>query len=375
MSFATKTLTQLRTEMATFLKMPFFEYFGSAGSTITTKTDTTTFIDTDLIGLPDNYFKGAWLLVTSDGDIGEVRRITAFTGASGSFDVHAAFANLVATDSYEIWSGFSPHIMTSIINRVIRESFPEFHESKYNEELIIKRDTRTYSLTGLSDDVGFLSKIWIEEPAETKRDTVASATATEITMPSGIDLTDVDSNWRMSCYEGTGAGEQQAVVSVASQVITTGSWTTTLDSTSRVLIWNAANETNRWEPFPFYGIDSPRNPSKIVFRQLRNDMEGHRVRLQIQVPANDLSALTDTTVVPPEYVVRAGLSQAHMMLMERNRAARGHHERQHLLWLQMAEDYKAANQFQPPSYQMQRDPEFSGHGLFTSSEEGNPLGW
>ena len=68
-----------------------------------TSGSTTTLIDTvNLTEADTNYWRGAWLLITSGSTIGQVRLITAFTAGSNLLTVSPAFTQAITTNTFEI---------------------------------------------------------------------------------------------------------------------------------------------------------------------------------------------------------------------------------------------------------------------------------
>lgn len=64
---------------------------------------TTTLVDAARTEADTDYWKGAWLVITSGNINGQVRKITAFTPASDTITVDRAFTQAVGTNNYEIW--------------------------------------------------------------------------------------------------------------------------------------------------------------------------------------------------------------------------------------------------------------------------------
>jgi len=70
---------------------------------------TTTLVDTTALTQADtDYWKGAWLVMTSGNLIGQARKISAFNFTTDTITVDRPFTQAVATQTYEIWSADFP---------------------------------------------------------------------------------------------------------------------------------------------------------------------------------------------------------------------------------------------------------------------------
>jgi hypothetical protein len=350
--------------------MRFFRLYNKI-STVTAGTATVP-IDTKLTQ-DDDFWNNSFFYAVDGTGAGEVRRIKDFANSTGSVTLDRVITGLAADDQYQIFDLISPHQIHEYFNDALREAFPAWHEIEMNQDLVIQRDKRTYSLTGFTNNPWYIYKVWVENTAQIIRFTAASATATTIVAPDGVDLTDVNSNWRISIYNGTGQGESLAVSSVASQTITTSAWTSTPDNTSEVALWNAADETYDWVPIREVRVDKPEYPDTLYFAKDMGAYEGMRVRLQIATAPAAISNDTTTTIVPKEYLVLMVMNKAFNTMMVSRRGDRRTYSQLAAEVLQLALEYKEAHSFAPPSEFLWNS--FDANRMAPRRDTNNPLGW
>lgn len=112
---------------------------------------------------PDSWWTNAWVKVTSTTDHlapeGEVRRVTAFVGATGTWTVGAAFTAAVgAGDTFSVWSGPTPAELSGAISDAVAASFPSFYQLEENNSLTVAEGTYHYAVPAT---VGRVASVWI----------------------------------------------------------------------------------------------------------------------------------------------------------------------------------------------------------------------
>lgn len=84
----------------------------------------TTVVASGFIGYGDDFWLDQWMLLTSGSASGQWRRITAFTGSTGTFTVAPAFsASSGNTNTFEVCV-FRPDLIALAGNKAIRQSYP-----------------------------------------------------------------------------------------------------------------------------------------------------------------------------------------------------------------------------------------------------------
>ena len=130
-------------------------YVSSASSVGTT----TTIVDNTLIGGTDDY-KGRWIIGTSGTTIGQITRVSSFTGST--LTVSPAFTALFASgETYEMWTApYNPLLLNDLINQAIMDTFGLYFDPE--EDISLCGDGRQASFaipTSLSmiDQVSYRS--------------------------------------------------------------------------------------------------------------------------------------------------------------------------------------------------------------------------
>lgn len=305
MAEPTKTLQQLRRELCQSLEMPFFRRFNTS-RTMDAGSSASLIKDSALVQSA-KYWKGSWLYVVDGDAAGDVRLIVDFDDTSDGlvpeWDLSVAPASGDAYEIHSIWSAYDLH---KAINDAIAQGWPAFFEIDYDETLVLKEDVREYSLTGITN-LYRIMKVWLENPNETQTGTAQSATSNTIVVQSGADLSDVDDDWKISIYDGTGAGELQDVSSVndsTDTVTIVSTWGTNPDSTSKYRLWNPEEQLYNWAELNAVEFDRKQWPSNLTMRERYASRFGCRLRIQyMHDEAVTLTAEADTTIVPPQFIM------------------------------------------------------------------------
>jgi hypothetical protein len=349
--------------------MRFFRYFDT--QSVLTTGHATTPADT-LLTQPNDFWNGSWLYVVDEAAAGTVRRISDFANTGGVMTVDAAIASFDTGDAYQIFDRISPHQIHNFINEAIRDGFPAFHETVMNEELIIRKDVRGYSLSGLTQTPWMIHKVWVENPTIINRGFATAGGAATITVPSGIDLTDVaanPTNYRISIFDGTSAGDLRIPSSVSGQQITVSvAWTATPTTSSEFALWDASDETYDWTLIRETKIDNPESPGILYFARRMADREGLRLRIQMSARPGELSADADTTVVPMEFIVLRVLHKVYNTLMNSSRSDRKTNRELASEYLQLSLEYLQDHRFAIPSYALPNSGEFAESMLHYPSD-------
>lgn len=75
---------------------------------------TTTLVDAARTEGDTDYWKGAWLVVTSGNISGQARKVSAFNAATDTITVERAFTQAVGTNTYELWPADFPNNLSAL---------------------------------------------------------------------------------------------------------------------------------------------------------------------------------------------------------------------------------------------------------------------
>lgn len=365
MAEGTVTRLTLRRAICKDLRMPFFRRIG-VSSAIGTGSTASLIKDTKLTQ-GDHFWDNNWFYYPTTGERSLIR---SFQAQPDTFSLETPLATSpTETNAYEIHSIWNADEIHEAINEAIRMARKTFPETLTDETIVICEDTLTYSLSGLTS-IWSVSKVYVEQVASIIRGTVTSATGTTVTVPG--DLTSVNSNWKVTIYAGTGVGQIRAVTSVAGQDITVPTWTTNPDSTSKFALFNPSDQKYKWELFPNYRLDNEEYPDTLYLRTLRPELYGMRLRIQYLKPSAPLSADTDTTVVPEEYIRMKAASLLHGQLLSSSKIDKDSHYGEYKRLQEEADAYLIRNAPHSPGSQF-KTPDFPGMGLGYQMDD--PLNW
>ena len=365
MSEPTITLAEIRRELCSELKMPFARRYGDGFLTADSGT-TKSLVDSELTQ-KDNFWNNSWVYRVASQ---EAALITKFTASDNTLQLETAVTAFAAANEYEIHTLWNAYEIHRAINEAIRGARRVFPDSVTDETLIIEEDKRAYSLTGLTQAPWYIHRVWLEQPQTIRRGAVQSATSTTLVVENSGILTDVDTNWKVSIYDGTGKGQIRSVSSVASATITVTAWTTTPDSTSKYALWNPSEETYDWYPFDAVRASSKEFPSLLYFSYRPVDFVGLRIRLEYTAYAAELSAEADTTVIPLEYLKPATLALLHGQRIKDTKSDRDMHFGEYKRMDEKANEYMIRNAPHKNDSIIWSNPEH-----FYQPDRLNPLGW
>jgi len=366
MSEPTVSLTTLRRAIARELEMPFFRRY-KAGFLDVDSGSTTSLVDSELTQ-KDKFWNGAWVyrVATQESSL-----ITNFNVSTNEIVLEVPITTFASGDDYEIHSIWNAYDIHEAINQSIRDSRRIFFENVTDETIVIEEDKLAYVLTSLAAVPQFIHKVWLEQPTSVKRGTVVSSTSTATTLENSGILSDVDSNWKISIYAGTGKGQIRSVVSVASAIATVAAWTTTPNSTSKYALWNPTQQRNDWYPWHALRYDSTKEfPDLLYFSRSPIDFQGLRIRLEYTAMPAELSDEDDTTIVPESYLVPAAISKLHSRKVKDTKVDRELHFAESKRYLEMAESWMVRNAPHRPDSNI-----LDQHSGVYQPDTMNPLNW
>lgn len=365
MAEPTTTLATLRRAIAKELGMPFAKRYKN-GYLTSDSGDTSTLVDSDLTQ-KDKFWNGAWVYRIASQ---EVSQVTNFDQRANQLSLEVPITSLNATD-YEIHNLWNAYEIHEAINQAIRDSRRVFSETITDETLIVEEDKLAYSLTGLARVPFLIHKVWIEQPSTIKRGTVVSSTLASVTLENSGVTSDVNSDWKISIYYGTGAGQVRDIGSVNGAQLIVNDWVTQPDSTSKYALWNPEDQLYDWYPWPALRYDSMKEfPDLLYFSRRPIDFYGLRIRLEYSAYPLELSAETDTTIIPQSYIVPAAVSKLHGRKIGDTKVDRDLHFAESKRYADMAQAWLIQNAPHRPDNDI-----LSQHSGQFQPDTMNPLNW
>lgn len=366
MSEPTVTRKTLRRRIAMELQMPFFRRF-AAGESAMTSGSTTVLIKDTALRQAESFWTGSWFYDVGSGLVSLIRK-HSYTTTDLSLETALASTPNVG-DKYEIHSVWNAAEIHNAINRAIDMVGRTFPETIVDETLILKKDILAYDLTGLTKKVFQLNKVWVENPATISRMFATAGGASSITLPSLPS--GIGTSWKISIYDGTGAGQIRNYASAVGNVVTVNSaWVTQPDATSEVALWDTNDQQYDWIPMHTVYVDAKEYPDSLRLRGLYTTHYGMRMRLEyLTVPA-ELTTDADTTVVPMEYLVPKACALLHGQKLKDTRADRDMHFSENQRYDGDAERFLLRNAPHTPDTNIKA--QYSGSQI---ADTANPLNW
>lgn len=340
MAEPTTTLQALRRMIAKELEMPFFRKYMDGVLEADSGGSTTQLVDSDLTQ-KDKFWNGMWAYRVESQ---ETSQITNFTASNNTLVLEVPITAFALDDEYEIHSIWNAYDIHEAINASIRDSRRIFFETVTDETLIVEEDQLEYSLSTLAKTPHMIQKVWLEQPATVRRGTVFAATATTVSVPTLGDADDVDTNWKISIYAGTGSGQIRSITAVDGIQFTVAAWTTQPTTSSKYALWNPTQQIQDWIPWHAVRYDSMKEfPDILYFSRRPTDFQGLRIRLEYVALPAELSAEADTTVIPSSFLVPATISKLHGRKVKDTRVDRELHFAESRRYKEMADEWMIRN--------------------------------
>lgn len=366
MATPTVTLTELRRAICRELRMPFFRRVGSYSEADSGST-ATKIIDASL-NQRDKAWNGSFVYWV---DTQVSSPILAFNANDHSLLLEKSVGETPAAgDDYEIQSIWSADEIHETINRAIKTSRQTFFSPTINETMCMVENVLQYDISGLSVVPWILNKVYIEYPMNAIRFDAASGAAATVTAPAGIDLTDVNSTWFVTVYEGPGAGQVRAVVSVASQVITVAAWTTQPTSASKIAVFDPVKSS--WYPVHKFHLSSIEYPQFLRLNNRNPQFVGGRFRLEYLGVSSELSTEASTTIIPEEYLINKVCSLLHGQVLNGTKSDKEAHYAEFKRYQEEADSFLIRNAPHAPSIHIPH-PDARIESFGRNRED--PLGW
>lgn len=375
MAKPTSTRAEIRRAVCRILGMKFFKSFENY-STCSTASTVSRVVDTCLTQQDDEW-KNMYFFIAGDSNaasnVGAVRRITSFDAAGDAllpeFDLLAAPTGATQYEIHNIFSTFEIH---QAINQAIAEAFPAFFDIVSDESLVIKEDTTDYSLSSLTYSPWIISSVWLEQPDESMMGT-ATAGAVGYLTDTNANFTGVDTNWKISIYDGTGAGQLRSVSSLTgtTKINVSVAFTTAPDTTSKYRVWNPLEQSQKWHRVYAFHTDLGEHPSTLYLTKKYSNIYGARIRLVYATQPAELTSEASTTVVPEEYVISRAVEMLAASRVANSRTDRDKWAVMEQMYRQRAETYRQRNSFRMPTT-IQQEYDFSNPSAL---QDENWLDW
>ena len=376
MAKPTSTRAEIRRAICRILNMKFFKSFESYSTCSSGSSTVSKAVDTCLTQQDDEWMN-MWMYIASDsnstGNIGAVRRITSFDAAGDALYPEYDFpAALTSATQYEIHNIFSTFEIHQAINQAIQEAFPAFFDVITDESIVIKEDTVDYSLTGMTYKPWIISSVWIEQPNDSLTGTATAGAVASLT-DSAADFSDVTSDWKISIYDGTGAGQLRSVSSVTGTTVIVPSvnFTTAPDSTSKYRVWNPLDQSQKWYRVFAFHTDSGEYPATLYLTKTYSEVVGARIRIVYASAPIELTTEASTTVIPKEYIISRAVEMLAASRVANSRTDRDKWAVMEQMYRQRAENFRLRNSFRMPTT-IQQETDW---GTPSSRLDENPLDW
>lgn len=377
MARPTKTRAQLRRELAIRMMMPFAVRMPDGYGTVSAAGTTVQLIDTVNLLQPNDFWNGQWAYIMGTTD--RLRKISDFVQTGSIATLEYALPGVLSTsDTYEIHSVFNAIEMNNAINQAIRDGFPAFFDTVEDVSLIICENKLEYDLTGFSTPVNNIHEVWIERASTRIYTTAASGTYADPTTTivlDDTDLSEVDTNWRISCYKGNGEGLQAAVVTVndGTNTITVTADLGDIDDGDSIYLWDTREQYLDWYRLRFFRSTPREWPSKLHLHSPIESYLGGRLKIIYSTVPQVMATDAATTVVPPEYIMLSAMASLYASRVADNRVDRQRYGMLAEQYRREAEIYKQFNSFRAPQTEIQM--EGRGSSWETLDVDGNPMGW
>lgn len=382
MALPTSTRAEIRRAIGSELGMDFYRFYSNY-LTCDSGSTTTKVVDTDLTQ-NDNAWKDMWFYVsenvststgaTVDDNVGAVRLINSFSNKDNALILDRALPQTPTNkDRYEIhnnWNAFEIH---NAINRAIRDGLPDFFDIVTDETLVTKEDTLEYDISGLTYRPWIISEVWLERPYDSRTGTATAGAATSIT-DSSADFSAVDSTYKVSIYDGKGAGQLRTCSSGTSAGVIniSAAWTTNPDTTSKYRVWDTAEQRSTWYRLTSARFNNHEYPSTMYLPKRYTNLYGSRIRIIYATDSLELNDDTDTTVVPKEFLIYKTIEFLASSRVGSTRGDREHYAVLEQIYRNKAEMFREKHAFRMDTTLWQETDIGMPSGI---QYDGDPMGW
>jgi len=387
MAEPTYTRKELRRAICTEARMEFYRrypncelQFTKSGDTNAASNSTDIFYCTKL-RQADGVWADQYIYVLSSDSSrdGLERMIADWHRASGALYLEwPCDTDQVPTtdDKFEIISLWSPSFLHKKINDVIRDEFRVYPNVVTDESIVIQEGKLEYDLTGLVPLPWQILQVYVERTTSGLYGVITNwSTDGSQFGDTTMDLSGVDTNWKVSFYYGSGAGQLFSIQSVdtAAGLITPAVPATNLPGTdTKLMLWDPTDQDLAWYPYLYCRFDQTEFPDKLYLYEDPSASYGLRFRLVYLAQSTELIADSDVTTVPQYFIVHKVLAMLHDSLSEDNRVDARRHTEIAEKHDQLARDFAMRNPRRLPQRFLWQEP---GSYATGRALQVNPLDW
>jgi len=369
------TRQELRRELGIMSNMFFYNKYEN-GYVPVTGTPTTTKVNcSDSLFQNDGFWTHSYAYFVSGVCEGMFREIAGFVRQNGTLILDYPLPSAPsASDQIEITGRWSPAAIHKALNYGIREGQKAYPDTVIDESLVVRENVLEYDLTDLTRIPWQIRQIYLE-------DGVASAcegnpvTGASDYITTSLSFSDDEYNgYHLSIYSGTGSGQLRTIsdcTATDGKLIVSEAFDTTPATDSKFKVWSSSEQLATWTPLRTVLPDKEEFPTKIWIDSGLSRWNGYRIRLVYLSLPEELTADSDITYVPKDFVCHKALSYLHDRMIGLTDADKALHGDASELHDQIAELYRQKN----PSRSipaMMREP-MTGYPSTILNE--NPLGW
>lgn len=305
----TTTRKTLRKTIGLRTGQPFFRKYGTGDLTAT--SGASTYLVATFLKEGTDFWKGQWVLLP---DSDQVFECSSF-GTSIVTWLQSASPVPTGGTKFEIWSQWSPYEVHEAINQTLRDTWPFFFQ--VTESYLVNQTNSggKYTVSSLTPAPRFLAQVYLETG-------ISSVTGTNNSAPGAQNrlkdttrtFTTADIGKTVRIFNGTSAGDYRTVSALvdANTIQVSVNFTTTLDTTSEYRLVDETEQTRGWQLLFGWSTDSFTNPATLRFGGESQGDNGYLYRLVYEADYATLSAETDTTSCPTEYLYLASIARLYL---------------------------------------------------------------
>jgi hypothetical protein len=377
------TRAEIRRELGLRAEQEFFLRYDD-GYILPTVIDSVSFQSTDKLKQIDDFWEGAWIYNAS---LDETRICKEFEAGSHRLYPEWEFSSGVSTtDEIELWDLWSPKQIHNAIGNAIQESWKAFPRVVMNERIVVQEDVTRYTLdSGVLNpfaadahpNIGMILNLWLETSRNSVSGVATGGDSTVLNDTAMSPDTTADTDWLVSIFKGAGVGQLREVTSVSpvGAITPTDEFVTGPDTTSLYVLWDVGlgEQEDDWYKMTSVRLDRLEHPSMLYLTALYPAARGLRMRLQYISAGEVLSADSDVTFTPKEYIILHALGELYETLVSDNRSDRSVHAGLADYFAEKAQKYMDDNARESPAETLWMEEDVGVYG--SMMDDGNPLGW
>lgn len=346
----TYTRAQLRRDLAIRMSMPFALRVPDGHAVMSGTGLTTTIIDSINLIQQNDFWNGQWIYVTSTGTE-SLRKIVDYAKTTHTLTLDSPLPTVSSTNmQYEIHSVFNAIEMNNAINTAIRDAYPAFFDTKEDMSLFVQESRLEYDLSSIDPKVATIHGVWLERPSGAQHGKVMSSSydvggdKTTLVV-SGVDVTKLTGVGLLACYDGSATykGTLLEVTASGANLVCDGDHQLQVDD--EFLLFDSDDQDHSWYPLKHIRYVPKEWPNSLYIGTNISSYLGYRMKLLYSSAPTQLTADTDTTTVPSEYIMLSAMATLFSSRMNDNRVDRQMYASLSADYKQQSEIYKMRNMF------------------------------